>query len=345
MKWSISKFSVTCLLLFFAMPLVSIAAQIMVIQVRAIDADEQTVDGLDVTVTNETKNLTISGKTGDDGDGVFAPVFLNFSASVADAGDIIMVTIEEDGEVLNEATRTLSETEIDESKSLIVVQLVEFPAWDINQDGVINILDLVAVASEFGTAGQDLKGDVDGNGSVNIFDLVQVANHFGETTTSAAPSQRSLNAQQVNLKLSTPLKSVESRRIRTALTALERLGEKDTQAALASTLLRQWLVNLGEVPNQDALLPNFPNPFNPETWIPYQLSQPTDVRISIYNIVGQPVRQIDVGYQHAGKYISRSDAAYWDGRNNTGELVTSGLYFYTLETETYTETRKMIILK
>ncbi len=99
-------------------------------------------------------------------------------------------------------------------------------------------------------------------------------------------------------------------------------------------------------PQQSAeLLPNFPNPFNPETWIPYHLSNNADVGISIYDSKGELVRWLDLGHQAAGHYTDRTKAAYWDGRNEFGEHVASGLYFYRLTAGDYSATRKMLILK
>ena len=95
----------------------------------------------------------------------------------------------------------------------------------------------------------------------------------------------------------------------------------------------------------DALGANFPNPFNPETWIPYQLSKPAAVTLTIYNIRGVVVRRLALGHQPAGIYQTRSRAAYWDGRNALGEPVASGLYFYTLIAGDFTATRKMLIRK
>ena len=96
---------------------------------------------------------------------------------------------------------------------------------------------------------------------------------------------------------------------------------------------------------ENALLANFPNPFNPETWIPYQLSKPTEVTITIYAVNGQVVRRLDLRHQAAGMYQTRSRAAYWDGRNAFGEAVASGIYFYTLTAGDFTATRKMLIRK
>ena len=93
------------------------------------------------------------------------------------------------------------------------------------------------------------------------------------------------------------------------------------------------------------LLQNFPNPFNPETWIPYQLSEDNPVSISIYDTTGKLVRALPLGYQSAGFYHSRARAAYWDGRNAVGEQVASGVYFYQLTTPSFHQTRRFVILK
>ena len=93
------------------------------------------------------------------------------------------------------------------------------------------------------------------------------------------------------------------------------------------------------------LLPNYPNPFNPETWIPYQLAAPTEVTLTIYTVDGQRVRQLVIGHQPAGIYRSKHRAAYWDGKNEHGEPVASGIYFYTLTAGEFSATQKMLIRK
>ena len=105
-------------------------------------------------------------------------------------------------------------------------------------------------------------------------------------------------------------------------------------------------IRVGDVQPKDTILAqNFPNPFNPETWIPYQLSKPTEVTISIHNVTGQLVRTLDLGLQSVGSYMTPATAAYWDGKNAVGERVSSGIYFYTLQTADFTATRRMVILK
>ncbi len=100
-----------------------------------------------------------------------------------------------------------------------------------------------------------------------------------------------------------------------------------------------------EIPAETELLSNYPNPFNPETWMPYRLASDTDVLLSIYDINGALVRELDLGHQQAGYYTDRSRAAYWDGRNEWGESVASGVYFYQLRAGDYSQMRKMVILK
>ena len=100
-----------------------------------------------------------------------------------------------------------------------------------------------------------------------------------------------------------------------------------------------------EIPAETQLLPNYPNPFNPETWIPYRLAEDAFVTLTVYDLNGQAVRTIDVGHQTAAVYESRSKAIYWDGRNGLGEQVASGVYFYHLSAGDYSATRKMLILK
>ncbi len=96
---------------------------------------------------------------------------------------------------------------------------------------------------------------------------------------------------------------------------------------------------------ENILLANFPNPFNPETWIPYQLAKPADVTLTIYAVNGQVVRTLALGHQPVGVYQTRSRAAYWDGKNAFGEPVASGVYFYTLTAGDFTATRKLLIRK
>ncbi len=121
-------------------------------------------------------------------------------------------------------------------------------------------------------------------------------------------------------------------------------GSIVTPEDLANAVLSIRLDSIGK-PKLTQLLQNFPNPFNPETWIPYQLEKSADVNLQIYDTSGAVVRTLDLGFKGQGFYMTRSTAAYWDGRNNMGEQVASGVYFYSLHTSDFSATRKMLILK
>ena len=205
---------------------------------------------------------------------------------------------------------------------------------DVNGDGTVNILDLVFVASHF-DAPDATAADVNGDGVVNIQDLVLVANSFG--SVAAAPSVQTLHASDVQHWVELAKRAVTDRAIQKSVTAQSYTYEQGIQ------VLEQLLATLA--PKSTALLANYPNPFNPETWIPYRLAKGSDVQLRIYDTQGRLVRHLDIGHQAAGVYQTRSRAAYWDGRNEIGEAVASGLYFYTLTAGDFSATRKMLILK
>ena len=125
---------------------------------------------------------------------------------------------------------------------------------------------------------------------------------------------------------------------------LERRTYTSPQIWDVSGLILPHPVLLGQV-KMTSLLPNFPNPFNPETWIPYRLSELANVNIRIHDASGRQVRTLNLGTKPAGDYLSRSEAAYWDGRNDAGEAVSSGLYFYTLQAGGSRSTRRMNLVK
>lgn len=108
-------------------------------------------------------------------------------------------------------------------------------------------------------------------------------------------------------------------------------------------ILRRLISNASV--SKTKVLQNYPNPFNPETWIPFQLSEASEVEIKIYNPAGQLIKALDLGYRNAGYYESQEDSARWDGTNESGEKVASGLYFYTLRAGEYTATRRMLLIK
>jgi len=96
---------------------------------------------------------------------------------------------------------------------------------------------------------------------------------------------------------------------------------------------------------KNCLYQNYPNPFNPETWIPFSIAKQASISIQIHNLKGQLVRTINLGDKEPGLYLSKEKAAHWDGRNQAGEPVSSGIYYYSIFADDFSETRKMILIK
>ena len=196
---------------------------------------------------------------------------------------------------------------------------------DVNRDGVVNILDLIRVARQLGkSVPPNSPVDINSDGVVNIFDLTLVAQGIGG---AAAPAARGIDSATIETWI-----------------AQARLAD-DGSIAFRQAITNLEVLLASMIPSETALLPNYPNPFNPETWIPYQLATPAEVTLTIYDMSGGTVRRLEVGLQAAGSYQSRSRALYWEGRNQYGESVANGIYFYTLKTSEFTATRKMLIRK
>ena len=206
-------------------------------------------------------------------------------------------------------------------------------ASDVNADGRVDILDLVQVAQSLNTdASTNPQADVNGDGTIDVFDIIAVAQKFGESTASAPTSIAMDSAELTPAMVQGWIKQAQV---------------KDD----GSIVFREGIANLQKlletivVPEKTALLANYPNPFNPETWIPYQLAKPAEVTLTIYTANGIAVRTLALGHQAAGIYQGRGRAAYWDGKNKVGESVASGIYFYTFTAGDFTATRKMLLMK
>ncbi len=216
----------------------------------------------------------------------------------------------------------------------ITITVGEYPAWDVNQDGRVSILDMIRVAQQFGEpAAANAEVDVNDDGLINIQDLILIAQHLGESTGAASPTMLAMD----NIEHLNPA-------VVQAWIDQARLEDDGSVAFREGIAYLQSLLSL-LVPEETTLLANYPNPFNPETWIPYQLANPSGVTITIYDTRGAVVRHLNLGHQHAGYYTDRSRAAYWDGRNDVGERVASGTYFYQLQVGDLSYLRKMVILK
>ena len=241
---------------------------------------------------------------------------------------------------------------------------------DVDGDGRVTVIDLAIVALFYGTqvpSGIYFPADVNDDGSIDLADLIVVAEAI-----DAAGTAGTLSTDNVEIVLETVAEQVDAiaavpeapARISTSQHArLSGIAARNVAAAFAdakplatdNARLGKWmpmlqelqhlLTEMAEVPETTALLPNYPNPFNPETWIPYHLSKDAEVILTIYDVHGVAVRKLTLGHQPAGVYESRGRAAYWDGKNRLGEPVASGLYFYTLTAGDFTATRKMLIAK
>lgn len=204
--------------------------------------------------------------------------------------------------------------------------------WDINNDGIVDMQDLLLVSNSFETRSLKYpKADVNKDGNVNIIDLLYVASHLGETCVPSAPIQ------------SSPLSSKNKDNLSEWLYEAYQVDD-------GSDVFRQGILNLEAmlkkvVPDNTILLPNYPNPFNPETWIPYELAQDAIVNIAIYNYRGETVREIKIGFQIAGTYRTKEQAAFWDGRNSAGVMVASGIYFCSLTVGKSKSIRQMVVRK
>ena len=215
-------------------------------------------------------------------------------------------------------------------------------AADVNGDGSVTVADLALVALFYGrtlTPGASLAADANGDGVVDIKDVILVAGEIDAAAGAPALSDATPHTLPENL---TPENLAHWIHLAKQIEALD----AHTQNGIRVLEKLLEVLTLSEVsPKETALLANYPNPFNPETWIPYHLARPSEVTVSIYAVDGALVRSLAVGHQPAGVYHGRSRAAYWDGKNGVGEPVASGVYFYTLTAGDFTATRKMLIRK
>ena len=207
---------------------------------------------------------------------------------------------------------------------------------DVTGNGVVNVNDLVEVARNYGKtvgAGANRRADVNNDGKVDIDDFIAVAK---AVDAAAAPALAQEDIETGGLQAADVQRWIRDAKAANVdpagIAALERL---------LTSLSRRDL----PVPKETVLLANYPNPFNPETWIPYQLANPAEVEVSIHSADGKLVRTLELGQLPAGVYQGKNRAAYWNGRNAQGEPVASGVYFYTLTAGDFKATRKMVIRK
>ena len=209
---------------------------------------------------------------------------------------------------------------------------------DVNGDGVVDVNDLVLVASNFSKSfavDANPNPDVTRDGVVDLADLLEIV--IALNAAAAAPSSNSHTDSTLTAK-----------NLQHYVDQAKQFNVNDLTFQKGVAVLEHIIATLTAsetVPTETALFPNYPNPFNPETWIPYQLAAAADVTLTLYDVNGRVVRTLELGHQRAGIYQDQKRAAYWDGRNMQAEPVASGVYFYTLTAGEFTATRKLLILK
>ena len=220
------------------------------------------------------------------------------------------------------------------------VSIFSYSPYDVDKDDDVDIMDIKFVVGALDQSGDNIENsrtDVNGDDTVDIDDLLAVIDNFGNV--SGAPSN-TVPFTQFSQKI---LETLDPTILKPALNNLRLKSDGSLKYQQAIVFLEYLLEAMR--PDETVLLANYPNPFNPETWLPYHLANGSHVRISIYDINGGLVRQLDLGHQRAGYYTGRSRAAYWDGRNEFGERVATGIYFYQLQADNVSLLRKMVILK
>ena len=241
------------------------------------------------------------------------------------------VSFSPDGKTLASGSRDGTSILWDMSPYITPITPPESLTGDVNQDGVVNIQDLVLVASNLGKTGQN-AADVNGDGIVNIQDLVLVAGALGNS--AAAPP---LNSQSLSTLTAADVKGW--------LISSTAIKPHRCNIATGHSILRAASCSV-DSQRDSTLASTIPNPFNPETWIPYDLAKDAEVTLHIYSVNGTLVRTLALGHQAAGRYQNRSPVRRIGlVEMQFGEKVASGLYFYTLTAGDYTATRKMLIRK
>ena len=233
---------------------------------------------------------------------------------------------------------------------------------DVVDDGTLDFQDVIAVGnaihqdSSGGNLSADVKSanDVKRDNLLNIYDMAEVVNAILKHAADPGTVRTTIFGEAA---IRTAVGGTPPEFSRAKVDAWIKDANKGGYTVLVNALgilKNQVPVNQGgpqapaltlALPKETGLLTNYPNPFNPETWIPYHLAAPAKVSIAIYAADGRLVRTLDLGHLPAGRYHEKSSAAYWDGRNAQGEPVASGLYFYTFTAGEFTATKKMLIMK
>ena len=247
-------------------------------------------------------------------------------------------------------------TEID----LLAIPALEVWPGDTNNDGKVSILDILPIG-RFWNMGGDmrqplsidwqagmtiLKGwnpreaifaDADGNGEVDERDIIVIAVNWGRIQPELL---------EFAPELADPMKLMADRNMLDRYQKMYQIviGLEDSEGAIEVRDALDKLIDMLS-PRKSELLANYPNPFNPETWIPFVLAEAGETAIKIYDTNGRLIRNLELGVLEAGYYMQKDRAAYWDGRNSIGEQTASGIYFYAIHSGAFSAARKMLILR
>ena len=336
----------------------------------------------------------------------------------------IQFTVKPDAETTTTAIQFASVGLSDESDQEIPVGtsdgsitiIFEYPRWDVNEDGVVDVSDLVLVGQHFGEDYSSIKaiaalsdvgsfsgktanvrinaqnkvgiqsqrllrvdiitepirnlyglqfdldfdssalevvgvkpgGVLTKDGAETYWSISKIDNQVGKILGATYVRKATENGVNASGTLATIIFEVKSINI-SGSTRLNLSNVKlaDANARLVKAIIKSTSLNWEELllPEKSQLLPNYPNPFNPETWLPYQLAKEANATIRIFNIQGQLIRTLNIGHREAGLYLSKERAAYWNGQNDVGEQVASGVFFYTIQADDFVAIRKMILMK
>jgi hypothetical protein len=332
--------------------------------IRALDVSIGDVLGDDVVtylpvidIVNGSVDIGItrkSGAGGITGYGTVASIKFRLDKAVP-IGEIIRLTLTDVDAV--DATGKSIDIGSEDGEIKVGTEVVVWPG-DTNNDGVVNEDDIISIAKYWQLSGlprpdaslewkaqpalgwethDAVYADTNGDGKINVKEILALGVNWGKTHKAVgAPVIVSTRIEHA------PYLDVYKQMYE----LLEDRTDTEVNQKLKATLQRYIQLAVSQqVPAQSTLMQNYPNPFNPECWIPYALSERCYVVIRIYSITGQLIRTLDLGMQDAGTYMSQDRAAYWDGLNDDGEEVASGVYFYRLHAGDKVSTRQMVVLK
>ena len=223
------------------------------------------------------------------------------------------------------------------------VDIAKYSPWDVNEDGTIGYADLDFISYAWGQSGESIENprtDVNGDGEVNHTDFDIVLDKMLELEYGILPAPSGKSSSFIAPEV---IETLDRDALQAQLEFLHTKSDGSLKYQRMITLLETALASMR--PDKTALMPNYPNPFNPETWIPYHLAKAAKVQVTIYDAHGIVVRHLELGHQSTGYYTNKSQAAYWDGKNEFGERVASGIYFYQMQADNISPLRKMVILK